>query len=54
MVGETRKLAIDRSDFITAFGRDADYHHMGPEFTYLDRRTGDLIWLYEDDEDFYM
>ena len=54
MVGETRKLAIDPSLFTMAFGRDVDYHDMVPQLTYLDRRTGDVIWAYEIDEDAYM
>ena len=33
-----------------AFGRDVDYEAY-PQSTYLDRRTGDVVWLYEDDED---
>ena len=33
-----------------AFGRDVD-HEAYPQSTYLDRRTGDVVWLYEDDGD---
>ena len=39
--------------FTMAFGRDVDFHDMYPQTTYLDRRTGDVVWLYEDDEDAY-
>ena len=46
-------LVIDRMLFTMAFGRDVDFHDMYPQTTYLDRRTGDVVWLYEDDEDAY-
>ena len=42
-------LVIDRMLFTMAFGRDVDFHDMYPQTTYLDRRTGDVVWLYEDD-----
>ena len=45
-----QSLAIDRSLFMMAFGRDVDYHDMAPQRTYLDRRTGDVVWLYECDD----
>ena len=43
-------MAIDRTLFTMAFGRDVDYEAY-PQSTYLDRRTGGVVWLYEDDED---
>ena len=46
-------LVIDRTLFTMAFGRDVDFHDSYPQSTYLDRRTGVVIWLYEDDEDAY-
>ena len=46
-------LVIDRMLFTMAFGRDVDFHDMCPQTIYLDRRTGDVVWLYEDDEDAY-
>ena len=46
-------LVIDRMLFTMAFGRDVDFHDSFPQSTYLDRRTGEVIWLYEDDEDAY-
>ena len=46
-------MAIDRTLFMMAFGRDVDFHDSFAQSTYLDRRTGDVIWLYEDDEDAY-
>ena len=54
MAGGNRRLAIDRDLFTMAFGRDVDYHDMVPRLTYLDRRTGDVIWVYETDDDAYM
>ncbi len=49
-----RSLAIDRELFMMAFGRDVEYHDMALQRTWLDRRTGDVLWLYECDEDAYM
>lgn len=46
--------AIDKMLFLLAFGRDVDYHDVYPQLTYLDRRTGDMVWLYESDDDAYM
>ena len=36
-------MAIDRTLFMMAFGRDVDFHDSFPQSTYLDRRTGDVI-----------
>jgi hypothetical protein len=46
-------LSIDQSLFTMAFGRDVDYDSVYPQFAYLDKRTGDVIWIYEDDDDAY-
>ena len=54
MVDDNRKLAIDRSLFTMAFGRDVDYHDIVPQLTYLDGNSGDIIWVYETDDDAYM
>ena len=48
-----QSLAIDREIFIMAFGRDVDYHDIVPQRTWLDRRTGEVLWLYERDDDAY-
>ena len=45
-----RPLAIDRTLFTMAFGRDVDDESY-PQSTCLDRRTGAVVWLCEDDED---
>ena len=34
-----------------AFGRDVDFENTHPQSTYLDRENGDILWVYEDDED---
>jgi len=54
MAGGNRRLAIDKILFTMAFGRDVDYHDVVPQLTYLDRHTGDVIWVYETDDDAYM
>ncbi len=46
-------MTIDRTVFMMAFGRDVDYQDSVPQRTYLDRRTGDVLWLYECDDDAY-
>ncbi len=46
-----QKLAIDRGDFVPAFERDVDYDSVTSQFTYLDRQTGEVIWVYERDDD---
>ena len=46
-------LTIDRELFMKAFGRDVDYQDAHPQWTWLDRSTGNVIWLYECDEDAY-
>jgi hypothetical protein len=51
---ETSKLTVDQSLFTIAFGRDVDYHDVVPQLIYLDRFTGDVMWLYESDDDAYM
>ena len=47
-----RKLPIDRSMFVMAFEQDTSYPRSeAEESSYLDRETGELIWLFEDDDD---
>ena len=46
-----QKLVIDFEEFTMAFGRDVDYHDAFPQTTHLDRQTGGIDWVYEDDED---
>ena len=47
-----RKLKIDGPLFHMAFDRDVDYEAY-PQFTYLDLGTGEIFWVYEDNEDAY-
>ena len=51
MSAPSKKLPIDEVAFLEAFGRDVDFHDNYPQAVYLDRQTGDLLWLYDDDED---
>ena len=46
-------VAIGRVVFTMAFGRDLDYHDTVTQLTWLDRRTGDVLQLYETDGDAY-
>jgi hypothetical protein len=45
---------IDQVMFMHAFARDVDFHDSFRQSSYLDLKTGDIIWVYEDDEDAYM
>lgn len=51
MVGSSSRVAIDQDMFLMAFGRDVDYESMGSDLGFLDRRTGDVIWIFETDEE---
>ena len=51
MAGDDGGRGIDRALFTMAFGRDADYHDTFPQVVYLDRKTGDVIWIYGSDHD---
>jgi hypothetical protein len=42
---------IDRKRFLLAFNRDARYHDRFPQTVYLDRETGDVLWVYQNDEE---
>ena len=54
MAGGDGGLGIDRGLFAMAFGRDVDYHDTVPQLIYLDRQTGDIVWLYGSDDDAFM
>ena len=45
------KLSIDEMLFLMALGRDVDYHDAYPQSTYLDRETGEIVWVYDNDDD---
>lgn len=42
---------IDKGLLTMAFGRDVDFHDAFPQVVYLDRKTGDVIWIYGSDRD---
>lgn len=42
---------IDRKRFLLAFNRDARFHDRFPQTVYLDRATGDVLWVYQNDEE---
>ncbi|MGZ8212459.1 MAG: hypothetical protein ACXWUH_18295 [Burkholderiales bacterium] len=42
---------IDRKRFMLAFNRDARFHDRFPQTVYLDRETGDVLWVYQNDEE---
>ena len=44
-------MNIDQKQFMMAFGRDVDFHDACPQSTYLDRDTGDVVWVYDCDDD---
>ena len=46
-----RKIPVDESMFIHAFERDVDFHDHFPQSTYLDLETGEVVWIYEEDDD---
>ncbi len=48
---ELQKLTIDRLDFELAFSHAPDPMYASTQFAYLDRQTGEVIWVYENDED---
>ena len=49
-MGTPIKLLINEVVFLMAFGRDKDFHDTSPQSVYLDLDTGEILWLYEDDE----
>ena len=44
-------MKIDQTLFMMAFGRDVGFHDAFPQSTYLDRRTGGVVWTYNCDDD---
>ena len=46
-----RTVSIDQAMFAIAFGRDVDFHDEYPILTYVDLETGEVMWVYEDDDD---
>ena len=48
---EMRSVQINQLMFIDAFERDVDFHNEYPQSAYLDLETGEVIWVFEEDED---
>ena len=46
-----RGLRIDYRVFLQAFGRDVDFHDHYRLTTYLDLKSGKVLWVYENDDD---
>lgn len=46
-----RTISIAEFSFFDAFGRDVDFHDLYPQASYLDIETGDVIWIFEEDQD---
>ena len=44
-------VEIDRTSFMLAFEEGASFDYAEPVTFHLDRRTGEVLWVYEDDED---
>lgn len=45
-----RKLTIDHVLFSMAFDRDAQFHEAYPQSAFVDRESGEVLWVCEDDE----
>lgn len=45
-----KKLEIILDFFKLAFDRDIDYHDKYPQHAYLDRDSGEIIWVYSNDK----
>ena len=46
-----QSLTIDAGVFIPAFARDLPFHDDYPKSGYLDLKSGDILWFYDDDEE---
>ena len=49
-----RTISIAEVSFFDAFGIDADFHDLYPQAAYLDIEAGDVIWIFEEDQDVEM
>ena len=45
-----RKISINEFMFLDAFQRDEDFEHYS-QSTYLDIKTGEILWIFGDDHD---
>jgi len=46
-----RLISIDEVMFMHAFERDIDFQDMSPQSAYLDLERGNVIWVFEEDDD---
>ncbi len=46
-----RSISIDEMMFMHAFERDIDFQDMSPQSAYLDLERGNVIWVFEEDDD---
>ncbi len=46
-----RSISIDEMMFMHAFERDIDFQDMAPQSAYLDLERGNIIWVFEEDDD---
>src|SRR4051812_33623636 len=46
-----KRLTIDQAEFLRVFARDVDFHDAYPRQGYLDRQTGDVPLIYDNDDD---
>jgi len=44
-------ISIDELMFMHAFERDIDFQEMSPQSAYLDLERGNVIWVFEEDDD---
>ena|SRR5437588_4929689 len=47
------RVPIDATLFSRAFNRDVDFHDNYPQSVYVDKETGEIFWVYKEDEDAY-
>jgi hypothetical protein len=45
-----RKLTINHALFSLAFDRDVPFHDLYPQSAFLDRKSGEIHWVYEEDK----
>ena len=48
---QLRRVRIDQVMFSMAFDRDVDFEDAYPVSTYLDLDSGEVMWVYENDDD---
>ena len=46
-----RKVFVNELMFISAFERDEEFYSHYPQSTYLDLETGEVIWVFDEDDD---